>query len=89
MKWVRRKPAAAALVAVTALAAGALLGVIIGFTIELRAALTTTEKQRDIAKDLQQQAENGRPLLGIPCFPRCGERVEIAAHAPFGCCPLD
>jgi hypothetical protein len=49
-KWARRKPAAATLVGVSGLALLALLGVVLGFTVQLRAALKATRDQRDRAE---------------------------------------
>jgi tRNA A-37 threonylcarbamoyl transferase component Bud32 len=60
LKWARRKPAAATLLAVSALAVVVLLAVIVGFTIRLQTALTDTQEQRDRAQSLQQQAEAGQ-----------------------------
>jgi WD40 repeat protein/tRNA A-37 threonylcarbamoyl transferase component Bud32 len=60
MKWARRKPAAAALLAVSAVAVMILAGVTSAFTFRLQAELAATEEQRDIAKDLQRQAEDGQ-----------------------------
>jgi WD40 repeat protein/tRNA A-37 threonylcarbamoyl transferase component Bud32 len=57
LKWAKRKPATAALVSVSALAAFALFGVILASIIILRAALTDARDQRDLAKKQQQAAE--------------------------------
>jgi WD40 repeat protein len=57
VKWARRKPAAAALVAVSALAVLALLAVTAGFTVRLQAALNVANRQRDLAETQQRRAE--------------------------------
>jgi serine/threonine protein kinase/DNA-binding SARP family transcriptional activator len=55
VKWARRKPAAAALVGVSALALLILLGVVVGFNLSLRDALKATEEQRDLAEKRQRE----------------------------------
>jgi tetratricopeptide (TPR) repeat protein len=49
-KWARRKPAAAALLGVSGLALLTVFGLVLGFTVRLRAALEATQEQRDRAE---------------------------------------
>src|SRR5262249_25944600 len=60
--WVRREPGAAALVAVSALAALALVGVGVGawYNGQLRAALQEADAQRTIADQQHQEADRQR-----------------------------
>ncbi len=60
VKWARRKPAAAALVGVSAVALLTLFGVVLGFTLELGAALKSTQDQRDLAQKREQEADRQR-----------------------------
>jgi tetratricopeptide (TPR) repeat protein/tRNA A-37 threonylcarbamoyl transferase component Bud32 len=60
VKWARRKPAAAALIGVSALAILALFGVVLGFTLKLQAALTATQDQRDLAEKREKEADHQR-----------------------------
>jgi WD40 repeat protein len=62
IKWARRKPAAAALVGVSAIAALALVGVIVGFNIRLRESLAETQTQRAIAERQSGEADDQRRL---------------------------
>jgi tetratricopeptide (TPR) repeat protein len=60
VKWAKRKPAAAALIGVSALAILALFGVVLGFTLKLQAALTATKDQRDLAERREKEADRQR-----------------------------
>ena len=60
VKWAKRKPAAAGLVGVSALALLALFGVVLGFTLKLQAALTATRGQRDLAEKREKEADKQR-----------------------------
>jgi DNA-binding SARP family transcriptional activator len=56
LKWAKRKPAAAALIGVSGLALLTLFGVVLGFTVQLRAALKATQDQRDLAESREKEA---------------------------------
>jgi serine/threonine protein kinase/Tfp pilus assembly protein PilF len=60
LQWARRKPYAAALVGVSALAVVTLFAVILGFTLRLQAALKDTQDQRDRAEAREQEANRAR-----------------------------
>jgi tetratricopeptide (TPR) repeat protein len=60
VKWAKRKPTAAALIAVSGLALLTLFGVVLGFTLELRASLKETQDQRDRALKAEQAANTER-----------------------------
>jgi tetratricopeptide (TPR) repeat protein/tRNA A-37 threonylcarbamoyl transferase component Bud32 len=61
-KWTRRKPAAAALIAVSGLALLTLFGVVLGFTVQLRAALQATRDERDRAEGREKEANRERAV---------------------------
>jgi tetratricopeptide (TPR) repeat protein len=61
-KWARRKPAAAALIAVSGLALLTVFGVVLGFTVQLRAALQETRGQRDRAEAREKEANRERAV---------------------------
>jgi tetratricopeptide (TPR) repeat protein/tRNA A-37 threonylcarbamoyl transferase component Bud32 len=60
VKWAQRKPAAAGLVGVSALAVLTLFGVVLGFTLKLSAALKATQEQRDLAERREKDADRQR-----------------------------
>jgi hypothetical protein len=60
LKWAKRQPYAAALAAVSGLAVVVLFAVILGFTLQLRAALTDTQEQRDRAEAREREANRAR-----------------------------
>jgi tetratricopeptide (TPR) repeat protein len=60
LKWARRQPYAAALAAVSGLAVVVLFAVILGFTLQLRAALKETQDQRDRAEAREQETNRAR-----------------------------
>ena len=60
VKWAKRKPATAALIGVSTLALLTLFGVVLGFTLQLQAALTATQEQRDLAEGREKEADRQR-----------------------------
>jgi tetratricopeptide (TPR) repeat protein len=61
-KWARRKPAAAALAGVSGLALLTVFGVVLGFTLQLRAALQATRDERDRAEGREKEAQRERAV---------------------------
>jgi serine/threonine protein kinase/DNA-binding SARP family transcriptional activator len=60
VKWAKRKPATAALVAISALAILTLFAVVLAFTLTLQAALKDTQGQRDLAEKREKEADQER-----------------------------
>jgi WD40 repeat protein len=83
VKWVNRKPAAAALLGVTTAAVLILFAVILGFTFQLQSALQATEEQRDIAEDRRGEAETERQRA-IDQEGRARQRERVARHYWYG-----
>jgi hypothetical protein len=77
LKWARRRPAAAALVAVTALAATALLAVWIALTARLRAETNRALEQQVIAEEQRTLAERERDEARLQSA-RAEEMLQIA-----------
>jgi thiol-disulfide isomerase/thioredoxin/tRNA A-37 threonylcarbamoyl transferase component Bud32/tetratricopeptide (TPR) repeat protein len=60
VKWVRRRPATAALIGVASLALVSLLGLGIGYNIRLEAAYRDVDRQRQVALEQWKRAEEQR-----------------------------
>jgi serine/threonine protein kinase/DNA-binding SARP family transcriptional activator len=78
VKWARRKPTAAALTGVSGSALLILLGVIVGFTLELQSALKETQGQRDRALKAEQAA-NAERDNAVREKDRADEQAAVAA----------
>ena len=96
MKWARRRPAAAALVAVSAVASLALLAGGIAFQIHLNRALTDARTERDAAiqrlvrlniQTGMDLVDNGRLPLGLPWLVEA-LRLQVAMDREHGANPV-
>ncbi|HEV3256113.1 MAG TPA: protein kinase, partial [Gemmataceae bacterium] len=77
VKWARRRPAAAALISVSLLATLCLVGVIGGYTVRLRNALTDTTQARTEALDRAREARRHLYVSDI----NLAQRLWKAGHA--------